>query len=162
MRAGRETVPYWVMKPLFTAKEYTRILELAWLGLWVAGDRPDDPETTPERYGDAAQKLFSLAAAHGCADLVKAGPDATLVASSKLSEGAARDKLDQFIDDSFWAELVQRLAERDLKSELGSTKLGDQFSEDETARLMEMEDNYWREFEQRGVDHVVLLRGGRG
>lgn len=162
MRGGPEHVPYWGMKPLFTPREYSRILELAWLGLWVAGVRPEDPEATPDRYRDAEQKLYSLASAYGCADFVKAGPDATLKAASKLSEGAARERLDQFIDDSFWAELVQRLAERDLKAELGSTKLGDQFNEEETARLMEMEDNYWREFEQRGVDHVVLLRGGRG
>jgi len=150
------------MKALFIPKEYARILELAWLGLWVAGARPEDPEATPERYRDAGQKLFALAAEFGCQELVKAGQDATLQASSKLADGAAREKLDQFIDDTFWAELVQRLAERDLRAELGSTKLSEELSDEETARLMEMEDNYWREFEQRGVDHVVLLRGGRG
>jgi hypothetical protein len=149
------------MKASFTSRDYSRILELAWLGLWVAGDRPDDPESVPERYADAGQKLFSFAATFGCADLVKAGPDATLRPSSKLAGGTAREKLDQFIDDTFWAELVQRLAERDLRAELGATKLGDELSEEETARLHQMEDNYWREFEERGVDHIVLLRGGR-
>jgi hypothetical protein len=150
------------MKASFTPREYSRILELAWLGLWVAGARPEDPDSTPERYREAGQKLFALAASFGCADLVKADADAILHAAAKITGGAAREKLDQFIDDTFWAELVQRLAERDLKAELGSTKLGDELNEEETARLMEMEDNYWREFEQRGVDHVVLLRGGRG
>jgi hypothetical protein len=150
------------MKVSFTPRDYSRILELAWLGLWVAGSRPDDPETTPERYRDASQKLFALAEGFGCADFVAAGPDAALRPSKKLSEGPAREKLDQFLDDTFWAELVQRLAERDLRAELGATKLSDDLDEHETARLHEMEDNYWREFEKRGVDDVVVLRAGRG
>jgi hypothetical protein len=150
------------MKASFTPKEYSRILELAWLGLWVAGARPEDPETTPERYREASQKLFALAEGCGCADYVAAAADATLLPSRKLSEGPAREKLDQFLDDTFWAELVQRLAERDLRAELGATKLSDDLDEHETARLHEMEDNYWREFELRGVDDVVVLRGGRG
>ena len=150
------------MKVSFTPRDYSRILELAWLGLWVVGSRPDDPETTPERYRDASQRLLELAVPFGCADFVETGPDGSLRASKKLSEGPAREKLDQFLDDTFWAELVQRLAERDLRAELGATKLSDELDEHETSRLHAMEDNYWREFEQRGVDDVVVLRAGRG
>jgi len=150
------------MKVSFTPRDYSRILELAWLGLWVAGARPEDPDTIPERYRDAGRKLCDLAVTFGCADFVEAAPDGVLRPSKKLSEGPAREKLDQFLDDTFWAELVQRLAERDLRAELGATKLSDDLDEHETARLHEMEDNYWREFEKRGVDDVVVLRAGRG
>ena len=46
------------MKVSFTTKEYTRLLELAHLGLWVAGARPDDPATMPERYAEVSQKVL--------------------------------------------------------------------------------------------------------
>jgi hypothetical protein len=162
LRRGLETIPYWGMKASFTSRDYTRILELAWLGLWVAGFRPEDPKSTPERYADLADKLLAMAPTYGCGDLVKADADGTLRPSKKLLEGQIQEKLDQFADDIFWAELVQRLAERDLRSELGSTKLSEELNEDEAARVHEFEDSYWREFETRGVDHLVLLRGGRG
>jgi hypothetical protein len=66
------------------------------------------------------------------------------------------------VDDCFWSELVGRLAERDLKQELGATKLTEELSEDEEEKQTELEDSYWREFETNGVDHLVVLRGGKG
>jgi len=150
------------MKASFTTRDYARILELAHLGLWVAGSRPDEPGSAPDRYAEVAQKLFGLATAFGCADLVGEDEAGGWRPSEKLADGPAREKLDQFLDDTFWTELVQRLAERDLRAELGATKLSDELSPEETTRLTALEDGYWREFEQRGVDHLVVLQGGRG
>src|SRR4051812_9557537 len=41
LRGGVKRVLCSDMKVSFTAKEYTRLLELAHVGLWVAGARPD-------------------------------------------------------------------------------------------------------------------------
>ena len=82
--------------------------------------------------------------------------------SEKLESEALLEKITRFEEDSFWRELVERLAERDLKAELGSTKLSEELTEDEAKRLEEIEDSYWREFESKGTDFLVLLKGGRG
>jgi hypothetical protein len=150
------------MKVSFTAKEYARLLELAHLGLWVAGARPEDPATMPERYMDIAQKVFALAEPLGCADLVEPDVNGQYFPNEKLTDGVVHDKLEQFVDDAFWSELVSRLAERDLRQELGATKLSDTLSAEEAQRLSAIEDNYWREFEANGVDHLMVLRGGQG
>ncbi len=150
------------MKVSFTQKEYQRLLELAHLGLWVAGARPEDPATMPERYADVAQKVFGLAELFGCADLVEADVNGQLFPNEKLTDGPAGEKLDRYNEDVFWGELVSRLAERDLRGELGPTKLSDELSEEEEDRLAALEDGYWREFETKGVDNVVVLRGGKG
>ena len=150
------------MKVSFTQKEYSRLLELAHLGLWVAGARPDDPATMPERYADVAQKVFGLAELFGCADLVEADVNGQFFPNEKLTDGPAGEKIDHFIEDAFWSELVNRLAERDLRSELGATKLTEELTDGEEERLGALEDNYWREFETKGVDHLVVLRGGKG
>jgi hypothetical protein len=150
------------MKVSFTAKEYARLLELAHLGLWVAGARPDDPATMPERYAAIAQKAFALAEPFGCADLVESDVNGQYFPNEKLTTGPAREKIDQFVEDAFWSELVGRLSERDLRSELGATKLTDELTPDEEERLSAIEDRYWREFETNGVDHLILLRGGKG
>jgi hypothetical protein len=153
------------MKVSFTQKEYSRLLELAYLGLWVTGARHDDPATMPERYGDLAQKLYGLAETFGCADLVEVDVNGELFPNEKLTQDSpAREKLDEFVEDAFWSELVARLAERDLRAERGkdATKIGEEFSDEDKEKLEQLEDAYWREFEARGVDHLVVLRGGKG
>jgi hypothetical protein len=152
------------MKVSFTTEEYTRLLELAHLGLWVAGGRPDDPATMPERYADVSQKMFGLAEMFGCADLVEADVNGELFPNEKLTDGPVHEKLDAFVEDTFWGELVGRLAERDLRAEQGKdvTKLSEELSEEEQDRIEVLEDAYWREFEASGVDHLVVLKGGKG
>jgi hypothetical protein len=150
------------MKVSFTTKEYTRLLELVHLGLWATGARPDDPATMPDRYADVAQKVFGLAETFGCAELVEADVNGQYFPNEKLTTGVVREKIDQFVEDAFWSELVARLGERDLRSELGATKLSEELNEDEEQRLSTIEDTYWREFEASGVDHLVVLRGGKG
>ena len=150
------------MKVSFTPKEYARLLELVHMGLWVAGSRPEDPATMPERYAAIAQKAFALAQPLGCADLVEMDVNGQYYPGEKLTQGPVREKMDQLIEDAFWSELVGRLSERDLHSELGPTKLSDELTENEEERLGVIEDRYWREFEANGVDHLVLLRGGKG
>lgn len=150
------------MKVSFTTKEYGRLLELVHLGLWVSGSRPDDPATMPERYAELTQKVMALAQPFGCADLVELDVNGQYFATEKLSGGTTQEKLEQFVEDAFWSELVARLAERDLRSELDASKLSDELSGEEEKRLAELEDGYWREFESKGVDHLIVLRGGQG
>lgn len=150
------------MKVSFTAKEYARLIELAHLGLWVAGARPDDPATMPERYAEIAQKTFALAEPFGCADLVETDVNGLFFPNEKITSGPAGDKIDQFVEDAFWSELVSRLAERDLRSELGATKLSEELTDEEEERLAALAEGYWREFESSGVDHLMVLRGGKG
>ena len=150
------------MKVSFTPKEYARLLELAHMGLWVAGARPDDPATMPERYADIAQKVLALAEPLGCADLVEIDVNGQYFLNEKLTDGPVGEKIDRFVEDAFWSELVSRLAERDLRSELGPTKLAEELTEEEDERLAVLEDRYWREFETKGTDNLVLLLGGKG
>jgi hypothetical protein len=151
------------MKVSFTTKEYTRLLELVYLGLSVAGARPEDPETMPERYAEVAQKAFGLAEVFGCGELVEKDVNGEFFPNENLTDGPAGERLDQFAEDVFWAELVTRLAQRDLRQQLGVEIAEDEELTDEAAdKLKEFEDAYWREFETTGVDHLVLLRGGKG
>jgi len=150
------------MKVSFTQKEYARLLELVHLGLWVTGTRTEIPSSTPERYAALSQKVLGLADQFGCADLVDTDEEGLLMPSPKLEDGPAREKLDAYIDSSFWDELCSRLAERDLRAELGVDPLPPLLSEEQDARLHALEDSYWEEFEKKGVDRVYVLKGGQG
>jgi hypothetical protein len=155
------------MKVMFTAKEYARLLELVYLGSRVvAGSRPPEEENPAlERYAGIQQKIFDLATPLGCADFVTVGSDGRLAPSAKLFEDERLRKIEgDHGNDSFWHELVARLADRDLAAEqarrLAADKGGPAIDAD--ARLKELEDGYWDEFEKHDLAHLVLLRGAKG
>src|SRR5436309_15205906 len=122
------------MKVSFTSKEYARLLELVHLGLWVSGARPDDPATMPERYSSIAQKAYALAELFGCADLVETDVNGQFFPNEKITEGPAHEKLDRFAEELFWTELAGRLAERDLRAEIGPLKVSDELTEADEVR----------------------------
>ncbi len=150
------------MKVSFTTKEYTRLLELVHLGLAVAGADPEDPMTMPDRYSEAAQKIFGLAENFGCADLVEQDVNGVYFPAEKLVEGPARERFEEFLEDSFWLELVLRLSHRDLNQETGKKLEIDDLSPAQQQQLEKMRDAYWQEFETDGIEHLTILKGGMG
>ncbi len=156
-----------LMKVTFTAKEYARLLELVYLGSRVvAGLRPPEEENPHlARFQEIQQKLFELATPLGCADQVTVGSNGLLQVSEKISEDQRLRKIEgDHANDMFWHELVARLADRDLAAEQArahaSGKGGPPIDAD--ARLKEIEDGYWDEFEKNDLANFVLLRGAKG
>ncbi len=160
------------MKVSFTPKEYARLLELVHLGLHIAaprdhGDEDGAPPPRPaaSRYDDLVAKLLDLAATWGCADLVDVGADGRLLLSDKIADDERLNKLvGDYNNDTFWHELVNRLADRDLAAQQThqSLSIGGGPPLDADARLRELEDGYWEEFEENDLANLVLLRGGKG
>ena len=147
------------MKVTFTVKEYARLLELVYLGSRVvAGSRPPEEENPHlARYQEIQQKLFELATPLGCADFVTVASNGLLTPSDKLTEGDSAN-------DVFWHELVARLADRDLAAEQARSHAAGKGGPpiDADARLKEIEDAYWDEFEKHDLAHFVLIKGAKG
>jgi hypothetical protein len=100
------------MKISFTTKEYARLLELAYLGRWVVASRKGEDAPPARRYDDIFKKLFELAPSLGCADLAEESDDGVPGPSAKLEEEEhVREFIAEFENDTFWSELVTRLAE---------------------------------------------------
>jgi hypothetical protein len=153
------------MKFTFTQKEYTRLLELAYIGMHVVAGRQGFDSPAARRYADLEQKLFDLATSQGCADLVTIGSDGRLMPSEVLENDERIGKiLAGYDNDTFWFELVRRLSDRDLATEQAKHQLagagGPPINTEE--RLKQLEDAYWDEFEKHDLAKVVLLKGGRG
>lgn len=153
------------MKLTFTQKEYQRLLELAHLGMWVVTGYQGDETAAAKRYFALDQKLLQLAEPLGCADLVEPRPDGTLQPSTKLAEEERlREIQSDFTNDTFWHELVARLADRDYSSEQARRALAATPGVDPPPtpeeRVKQLEDGYWSEFEKNDLANVIVLRGG--
>ncbi|MGA3007343.1 MAG: hypothetical protein ABSE59_05570, partial [Opitutaceae bacterium] len=114
------------MKISFTTKEYARLLELAYIGRWVVASRKGEDVASAQRYDDIFQKLLELATSLGCADLVEERKDGLLGPSAKLEENDhVREIVAEFENDTFWSELVTRLAEGDYAAEQAKRALAE-------------------------------------
>lgn len=153
------------MKVTFTPKEYARLLELVHLGMRMVEGRQGGESPALSRYEEIEQRLFELATPLGCADLVDVGSTGHLVPSEKLLNDERLNKIaGDYDNDTFWHELVTRLADRDLAAEQARHSVqGDTGpSIDADSRLRKIEDAYWDEFEKNDLANILLLKGGRG
>lgn len=153
------------MKVSFTQKEFSRLLELVHLGMRTVLARQGAESPFYERYAAVEQKVLAMADAYGCGEMVDVGGDGKLVPAAKLDEDERlRKVIGESDNDIFWHELVARLADRDLGVEQATATLvgkgGPPINAD--ARLKEIEDAYWEEFEANDLARVVVLRGGKG
>ena len=155
------------MKISFTTREYARLLELAYLGRWVVASRKGEDAPAARRYDDIFQKLLGLATSLGCASLVEERADGLLDPSAKLEEDEqVREIISEFENDTFWNELVGRLAEADYAAEQARRVLnetpGVEPPPTPDQRLKQIEDKYWDEFEKNDLASLIVLRGSWG
>lgn len=153
------------MKVTFSARDYTQLLELVYFGQQVVTNLQGEETAAMKRYADITQRLLDLATQFGCADLVTVGSDGRLMFSEKITADERLGKvLGDHANDSFWHELVHRMADRDLAAEqAGKAAQGAGGPPiDADLRLRELEDGYWSEFEQNDLANLILLRGARG
>ncbi|MFM2169913.1 MAG: hypothetical protein RI957_142 [Verrucomicrobiota bacterium] len=64
---------------------------------------------------------------------------------------------EEFRQESFWEELVIRLADRDLLQRIGF-EAWNQLTEDQRrSQTADLEKRYWSEFERHGIDHLRVI-----
>ena len=166
------------MNITLTRKEFTRLIELAYIGDWVATsmDEGDDMQHNPyvKRYGDLMQKLYRLAATEddGCPQYVEPATEAEdegkfFPAFRLENDSPATRAIDKFANDTFWEELITRMAERDVFRETerdiatGTPPIltPDEMHEQTDQRLSQLEDRYREEFVRNDLENVIVLFG---
>jgi hypothetical protein len=64
--------------------------------------------------------------------------------------------IDEFENDSFWTELVNRLAIRDMVRELGQEKAQAMDVRERLARRLDYEERYDQEFQAHGLERLAI------
>ena len=145
-----------------TKSELEKLLELAALGEWLMNAHRPDCERTPS-HDAALQKLFAHAEEEGLGYLVATDehtgdlkPSEALMARLALAGYVA-----DYDDCVFWDELAIRLAERDLRAEIGEALFNAMPPLVRQERVDAMAQVYDREFDDHGLDRVRLERARR-
>ena len=138
-----------------TEDQYRRLLEMVYLGNWMINSTR---ENTLEEYDDVEQLIFShadqAATLRGVVEF-----DAELQAhfpTKDFEESVLLEHKDTYDDDTFWEELIQRLAWRDTERQLGKAALTDP----EDPEVQKVKDGhaarYASEFDKNGLDNLAV------
>ena len=123
-----------------TNKEFRRLLDLVYIGNWVLNstrgfDRFAD-------YDNLESKIFALSPA------LSEPWNGTIVPSRAYAEGGIHEAIAYYEDNVFYEILAEELSRRDMNYP--------EINEDNYDEIITRMDRYMSEFQQTGVDRLIL------
>jgi len=143
-----------------TKQEFVMLLRMVNIGDWVMfsrveGDEDDAPFV--KEHQKVLQTLFAAAYKAKIGDLVIYEPTVKKYFETGEFERDYHEFIDQYEETSFWEELANRLASRDLAEQLGDDTCE---TMDPTERFIQVEElagHYNDEFDEHGLLRLHLL-----
>ena len=148
------------MKVDITEEEYRALLDLLFMAHWVLNSHKTEEDPRTKAYEKVIQKFYTLAEAMGHAGMVDYDPEAKTHDPSRRFEEATRawEFIDEFTDDTFWDELVHRLAERDAGRTVGGYEQFDRLkAEDRLSLETPFLDRFSKEVDEHGLDRLEIV-----
>ncbi len=144
------------MEISFTKAELEKLVELAVMADWVMTAHDTEDDERKDDYIKLIQKIFAFAWKNGMKkeiefldDIKEYFPDENWEENS-----LARAFINEFEEKTFWDELVERLAERELNRKLGNKKAG---TFEEHMEIYEgFAAQYGEEFAEHGIENLQI------
>lgn len=127
-----------------SSKEFRLLLDMVYIGNWVLNSTRGDDRF--QAYDDLESKLFGLCRGTSLSALVNSG--GTPLPSDAYMEGGIHDAIAYYEDNIFYEILAEELSRRDMDYP--------DITEENYDEILSRMDDYMDEFEESGVDHLVL------
>lgn len=131
-----------------------------YLGNWMANaQRGEGGEETIPEYEDMEDFIFSHAKAFGLGAWVddELKDQGKYYPSREFEEDSGvRELIEAYDDYTFWDELAERLADRDLLREYGAEALKAMSRDERFGRYLELRQKYDEKFEKNGFERIVI------
>ncbi len=145
-----------------TKTELARLLELAALGDWLLNGHRLENERMPS-HDDALQKLYAFAEEEGLGYLIAADAETGILKPSDalMARLALAGYVMDYDECVFWDELAIRLAERDVRAEIGAEAFDAMPPLIRQERVDAIAASYDKEFDAQGLERLRLERARR-
>lgn len=144
----------------FSEKELAILTEMVTLAASVASwnHRPGSDEGVGA-YEDVENKVLEKAKLAGLGEAIEWNEEKRRHQLKVDPDGKTffQECYDEFRNESFWEELVIRLADRGLVREIGQVAWEALSEEERRKRTAETEKALWKEFSQNGIDKLALI-----
>jgi len=143
------------MKIELTNKQYRDLIELLFLGNWIANASRTGAEGDKriEKYEKVEAHILSHAKHFQAEDVVNVeGNDFYTTMNFEETLIPIVEEYDEF---TFWEEISRKLANRDLLRQIGPVR---QLKDEHLKRMYEIEEQYQIEFEKNGIKNLELIK----
>ena len=150
------------MKIEISKAEYKILLHVLEMADWTLTSHKSKDEKRHKPYRKFEQKIFSLADVMGYGSLIEYSKEFHEYMPTRKYEDtcSAMEFIEEFENESFWDELIDRLAERDTIIEVGEAEFKALKPIDRISKVEEHKEKYYDEFEKYGVDRIGIVQQG--
>lgn len=147
------------MRINITKQEYITLLEILEIADWVLHAHKTQETEDRQKYRDFEQKIFTLAKEFGCDRFILYDKKLKRFFPTQEFEEASPGMsfIEEFTNEAFWDELIDRLSNRDLVRELGENKYKSLDPMDRFLKVGHYEEKYGKEFEVNGLERIELV-----
>ncbi|HIT57996.1 MAG TPA: hypothetical protein IAA94_08600 [Candidatus Galloscillospira stercoripullorum] len=128
-----------------TAKQFRRLLDMAYIGNWILNSTRGDDRFAD--YDEVESLLFAKAREQGMGVLAEDW-QGEVVPSRAFTEGGIHEAIMEYENNVFFEILAEDLARRDMEDA--------SIDENDYDELTRRIDDYMAEFEQHGTDNILI------
>ncbi len=136
-----------------TPEQYKTLLLTTYLGNWMVNAHQVETDKT---FDTLASHVYSYAASFGLAGLVELDADTGKYFPTRKLDELAAEHMDAYDNETFWAELIGRLSERDLAAKYGQDASEKMTVEERFTKSEQFEARYDEEFEKHGMERLTI------
>lgn len=145
------------MKINFTKKEYAVLLEMITVANWVLHSRCIGDEGRHKDHDALRSKIESYYKEFDAANLIEAGDESgEYYESNELMDHIYNNFIKEYDEETFWDELMDRLAVRDVVRNIGEDQYVSMDGIDRITQVEDAKEPYADEFERHGLNNVII------
>jgi hypothetical protein len=139
-----------------TKEQMASLVKLVYLGNRMANDwRSDD---IIEEYDEVESLVLEAAQKSGLGEYVDVDEETRKAVPSGELEEKLAETVEFYNDNSFWDQLIYRMADRDYARKFGEEALDEIYTEKGMERERPLIEKYEKEFNENGLDRIEIRR----
>lgn len=142
---------------MYTPEQYESLMKLVYLGNWMVNGIKISEERN-KKFDTIQQRIFEDAEDAGCGNLAEFDENVKKYFPTQAFEEDAEitGVQKEYTAEIFWAELVERLAQRDFIAQYGMEKIKAMGEREHKERYSECVKRYVDEFEKNELTNLFL------
>lgn len=145
------------MKINITKKEYRLLLDMLYLSDWMMNAHATDPEDYHNDHRALRKRFLSYYKEMDATDIIEYSKEMNdYYELRNYDDDIHAQFIEPFEDETFWEELIDRLAKRDLIKAVGKIEYESMDGMDRVMQLEKAREKYSVEFAAHGLDHLSV------
>jgi len=144
------------MKIELTKEQLGSLTKLVFLGNWLANSWRN--EDVIEEYDEVESLVLAEAAKHGFEDYVEFDEEEKKALPSHELEEKLTETVDFYNDNTFWDQLIYRMADRDYVRKYGEEAFDDLTTDKGMDKERPLVEKYEKEFNEHGLERFEIRR----